>query len=103
MSGDESWGRTYGEFPCIFTGKPRESLKLKNRLCDYLQIPGEDISDAPPASVGVPLETVLEEDMSEGEIQAKIKSIIALLNKKRCRSSGQGSGGCSPGKGSGST
>ena len=54
---------------------------MKNQLCDYLQIPGEDISDeGPPVSVGVPLETVAEE-ISEEEIKAKIEESIALRSE----------------------
>lgn len=92
---EEDWSAVYGEVPIILTGKIRDSVKLKNRLCDYLQIPGEDITEGPPASVGVPLESVAE-DMSEEELQAKIQESMALqseLNallesKKRRRSSG---------------
>jgi hypothetical protein len=92
---EEDWIAVYGDVPLILTGKIRDSIKLKNRLCDYLQIPGEDITEGPPVSVGVPLETVAEE-MSEEELQAKIEESMArqselkaaLASKKRRRSSG---------------
>ena len=65
---------------------------MKNRLCDYLSIPGPDIVDVVPANVEVRLETV-NEDTTEEELKAKIKqnkemhlNLEALLNnKKRAR------------------
>lgn len=98
---EDGWSAAYGEVPLILTGKIRDSVKLKNRLCDYLQIPGEDITEGPPVFVGVSLETV-DEEMSEEELQAKIEESMtlqsrlksALESKKRRRSSGQGSGSC---------
>lgn len=92
---EEGWSAAYGDVPLILTGKIRDSVKLMNRLCDYLQIPGEDITEGPPVSVGVPLETVAEE-LSVEELQAKIEESMALQSelksvlesKKRRRSSG---------------
>ena len=58
---------------------------MKNRLCDYLNIPGRDIVDVVPANVEVILETV-NEDTTEEELKAKILNLEALLNnKKRAR------------------
>jgi hypothetical protein len=91
---EDDWSAAYGELPLVLTGKIRNSVKLKNRLCDYLQIPGEDITEGPPVFVGVSLESV-DEEMSEEELQAKIEESSALQSrlksvlesKKRRRSS----------------
>jgi hypothetical protein len=103
---EEDWRAAYGDVPHILTGRISDSVRLKNRLCDYLQIPGGDITEGPPGFVGIPLATVAE-DMSEEELQAKIeesqakivesvalqlKLKSALESKKRRRSSGQSSG-----------